>query len=48
MFFYLLPFLLAMGVAIDNGVYVSNGIRVCMWIAIAGTWVIEMLKLFKK
>ena len=48
MFFSLLPFLLAMGVAIDNGVYVSYGIRVCMWIAIAGAWAIDMLKIFKK
>ena len=48
MFFSLLPFMLAMEVAKDNGVYVSFSVQLCMLIAFVGLFVIDVIKSVKK
>ena len=46
--FQMLPFMLAMFVAMDNGVEVGIGYQLSAWIAFVGGVVIDMLKTFNR
>lgn len=46
--FYMLPFMIAMFVAMDNGIHVKDGYQLCIWIAYVGGLVIDILKCFRK
>ena len=46
--YQMLPFIIAMLVAMDNGVEVGIGYQFAAWIAFVGGVVIEILKTFSK
>ena len=46
--FQMLPFVVAMHVAMENGVHVAGGYQFAMWLAFVGGMIIEMVNVVRK